>query len=272
MFLTPLYNSILEERKKKKILAKFEQNEIFQQYLPKKSATLNPENRMKFELNESLLSIVVGESGVGKTTEICNYAQQLREKEYPVIYFSIPKNSGYKLENVLNLIFGTSDEELINRTIEENYTKKDKVPTLILDNIHYAMIDGKVDEGLLNFLNVNLYQGLKMAIIMLSSVNRVAYEIQKCNVIFFLFFFFNYLGSGYRHRCDIIEIEPYSKQFIKQFLKTHTLLKEDAEFEKYISLFDGNLKSILKFSTSHQTLDGIFIFVLLKTNFLSRVD
>ena len=68
------------------------------------------------------------------------------------------------------------------------------------------------------------------------------------------------LGSGYRDRCKIKEIAPYSKDFIKSFLKSYSSLKDDADLEKYINLFDGNLQKILDFKTSHQNLEGIFIF------------
>ena len=165
--------------KRNKILDQFRKDEAFRKCLPENS-DLKPESRMHFEHNESILSVVVGESGIGKSTEICGYAKELREKGLPVIYFSFPKNAGYKFEDALNSIFGTSDEAIISQTIEENYTKKGIVATIIIDNIHYAVNNGKLDEGLLTFLNVRFFRELKMAIIMLSSVNSVGYEIKNC--------------------------------------------------------------------------------------------
>ena len=87
-------------------------------------------------------------------------------------------------------IFGTSDEQIIIETIRDNFTKKDIVPTLIIDNIHYAVINDKIDQDLLTFFNGQFYQGLKMAIIMLASVNGAAHEMNECNFFigFFLYF------------------------------------------------------------------------------------
>lgn len=137
------------------------------------------EERMKFSPDGSELSVVVGESGIGKTTEICQYVQELREAGKPVIYVSLDRHTEYSFENFLEKAFGTTNENLIIRTIRNHYFKKDIVPTLIIDNIHNALTDGKIDTGLLTFLNGQLYQGLNMSVIMLASINQDAYEIDK---------------------------------------------------------------------------------------------
>ena len=77
-------------------------------------------------------------------------------------------------DNRKQQIFGTSDERIIIQTIENNYTKK----RIIIDNIHSAVINEKIDESLLT----------KMDIIMLASVNGAAYEIDNCKIFFIIFF------------------------------------------------------------------------------------
>ena len=185
----PVYIDLYGEYKTKwHILKQFKTNISHLDFLPRNSnsgETLKQEKRMNFEPNKSILSVVVGESGIGKTTEICQYVEELRKAELPVIYVSLEKNTNFKFEDFMKEIFGTSDRRIIIETIENNYTKKGIVPTLIIDNIHYAVINEKIDTGLLTFLNGQFYQGLKMAIIMLASVNGAAYEIDNCKFTFF---------------------------------------------------------------------------------------
>jgi len=102
----------------------------------------------------------------------------------------LSKDTNYSFKNLLEKIFGTSDEQIIIETIRDNFTKKDIVPTLIIDNIHYAVINDKIDRGLLTFFNGQFYQGLKMAIIMLASVNGAAYEMNDCNFFHWILFIF----------------------------------------------------------------------------------
>ena len=181
--LTPYYKSYSEQnREEQKIEDRFYKNNAYQDFLPKKSfEAFKQEQRINFKPNESILAVMVGESGIGKTTEICQYAEKFSSEGHSVRYVNLDKNANYKFEELLKKIFGTSDEEMIIGTIRKQFTNKGKVPTLILDNIHYAVINEKIDQGLLTFLNGQLYQGLKMAIIMLASVNGAAYEIDKCN-------------------------------------------------------------------------------------------
>ena len=68
-----------------------------------------------------------------------------------------------------------------------------------------------------------------------------------------------YIGSGFHDRLKIKEIAPFSKEFIKAFLKSYSSLNGDSDHEKYIQLFDGNIKSMQKFISSKKTLQGIFI-------------
>ena len=70
------------------------------------------------------------------------------------------------------------------------------------------------------------------------------------------------LGSGYSGRMEIKEIEPFSKKFIKNFLRSCTPLKEESEIEKYIEMFDGNMKMIKYFIKSGKNLSGILIFFI----------
>ena len=188
---TPYYDVRFKEQSKTKMISdKFSEDDLFLRYLSHKSIEiLKPEQRMNFRPNEPTLTVVVGESGIGKTTEICHYAKELREAGHPVLYYTVEENP--KNNDFLYKIFGTSDTDMIMNSLEENFTKKNIFPTLIIDNIHHAVIDGKIDEGLLTFLNGKLYQGLDMQIIMLSSVNGAAYEMDNCKfVLNFIFLIF----------------------------------------------------------------------------------
>lgn len=71
------------------------------------------------------------------------------------------------------------------------------------------------------------------------------------------------LGSGYSGRMEIREIEPFSKKFIKNFLRSCTPLKEESDIEKYIEMFDGNMKMIKHFIKSGKNLSGIYYFLYL---------
>ena len=69
-----------EQWTKKNILDKFLKDETYLRYLPVNSVeTLKPEQRMNFMPNNSTITVVVGESGIGKATEICQYANELRK-------------------------------------------------------------------------------------------------------------------------------------------------------------------------------------------------
>ena len=71
--------------KEKGILHKFGKDDAYQMFLPKQTVeNLKPERRMNFTPNQSILSVVVGDSGIGKTAEICQYAKELREAGHPV--------------------------------------------------------------------------------------------------------------------------------------------------------------------------------------------
>ena len=129
-----------------------------------------------------LLAIIVGQSGIGKSTEICQYAKSLRENHFPVRCVDMSKDPdhAFDFQQFLQKTFGTSDENDIIKIISENYTEKHVVPTLIIDNVHRCLnSQGRIHEKLLDFLNSTCYQKLMMSVIMLSSVNTAAYEIEE---------------------------------------------------------------------------------------------
>ena len=102
----------------------------------------------------------------------------------PVLYISVNKDGGkFNRNKFYESNFGTSNTNEIVNTLSENYGIESKdCATLVIDNIDYCTDEkGKVDPGLLTFLNGQLYQGLKMCIILLSSINNIAYEIKKGN-------------------------------------------------------------------------------------------
>ena len=84
----------------------------------------------------------------------------------------------------------------------------------------------------------------------------------KAVIFSIVFFNYNFLGSGYSGRVKIIEIEPFSKEFIKQFLRSNKILETDSDIEKYQELFDGNMKSIWNFVDSKKTLEGIVFYLI----------
>ena len=94
----------------------------------------------------------------------------------------------------------------------------------------------------------------------------------KAVIFSIVFFNYNFLGSGYSGRVKIIEIEPFSKEFIKQFLRSNKILETDSDIEKYQELFDGNMKSIWNFVDSKKTLEGIDFYLIYDANLIERVD
>ena len=114
----PVYIDLYGEYKTKwHILKQFKKDKSHQKFLPKNTnsgETLKQEKRMNFEHNESILSVVVGESGIGKTTKIWRYADELRKGELPVLYVS-PRRTLTLFEDFMKQIFGTSDERSSSR-------------------------------------------------------------------------------------------------------------------------------------------------------------
>ena len=126
---------------------------------------------------------MVGESGIGKTTSVMAFAHKLHQKGQPVIVTSLEKNQKFDLEAFLIKVFGTNDRDLLETVLQNEFISKNKIPLLIIDNIHYALDENKkINEQLLTCLN-NFYQRRQLSVIMLSSVNNSAYEIMNC--IFF---------------------------------------------------------------------------------------
>ena len=180
------YKNLLEKKfQENLILNKFQKSDDF--IGPLKKAEINGkieiEQRIKITENKPILAVVVGENGIGKSTEICYYARELRNKGFPVIYVKLDKKKPFNYEKILSMIFGSSDETLISHFIWENFTQNNIIPTLIIDNIHLCIESEKqkIDEKLLTYLNGTCYQRLNMSIILLTSDNDAAYEIEKCN-------------------------------------------------------------------------------------------
>ena len=111
------------------------------------------------------------------------FAHKLHQKGQPVIVTSLEKNQKFDLEAFLIKVFGTNDRDLLETVLQNEFISKNKIPLLIIDNIHYALDEHKkINEQLLTFLN-NFYQRRQLSVIMLASVNNSAYEIKNC--IFF---------------------------------------------------------------------------------------
>lgn len=178
-FYGPSYHKKMERYERKKNLKNnFEKDESFN-YFSSNSFMPLDEERIHFPI-EPLLSVVVGQSGIGKSTEICEYAKTLRKNKNPVRYINMKENIPFSFEQFLRETFGTDDMAQIIQIIIENYTKKNVVPTLIIDNIHRCLDPkGKIHGTLIDFLNTTCFQQLQMAVIMLTSVNAAAYEIEN---------------------------------------------------------------------------------------------
>lgn len=184
--MKPQFKSYFKKKRQEKaILEKFRSNKKHLRFIERnlEAGSMRVEKRMNFSSDEPALLVVVGESGIGKTTEICKYVEEIRKTGHPALYVNMSLNKTYNFAQFLDETFGTSDSSLILNTIEKKFTKKGIVPTFIIDNIHYARVDDKIDTALLTFLNGEFYQGLKMSVIMVASINEAAYEIQSC--IFF---------------------------------------------------------------------------------------
>ena len=189
--MAPFYEDLVKkdetEKKKKRqeeaILQKFNSDGSHLQFLKQnlQAGNMVVEKRMNFSSNKPSLSVVVGESGIGKTTEICQNVEEIRKTGHPVLYVNMVLDKNYNFNEFLNQTFGTSDRSLIINTIQKNFIEKGIVPIFIIDNIHYALVDDKIDTALLTFLNGHFYQRLGMSVIMVASVNEAAYEIESCN-------------------------------------------------------------------------------------------
>jgi len=166
---------------KQNLIANFEKEKSFMAFPTNKNYEPLSENRINIQ-EGPILAVVVGQSGIGKSTEICQYAKTLREKKLPVRYvnMSIDQDQAFSFQEFLQKTFGTPDENTIIKIIYENYTEKNIVPTLIVDNVHRCInSQGKIHEKLLDFLNTTCFQQLRMAVFMLASVNTAAYEIEQ---------------------------------------------------------------------------------------------
>ena len=125
---------------------------------------------------ECSLLVIVGESGIGKSTALKEYAKKLRKENIPVMYISIERDKPFIFQSFLMDVFGTTNRNDFSNVIR----KFEMSPTLIVDNIQLAKNDdGTLNEKLLTFLNGFLMQSLGMKIILLSSQNRIASEIKS---------------------------------------------------------------------------------------------
>ena len=128
---------------------------------------------------ENRLTVLVGESGIGKSTSVCKYAKILRQQGSPVYYFCMNKRDkkSMTISSFLMDLFGTDNLQQIYDVIENNYTSKGKTATLIIDNIHFCQNKGVFCSSILTTLNNTFFQRLKMNVIMSSSVNDYAYRM-----------------------------------------------------------------------------------------------
>jgi len=166
---------------KRNLKENFEEEKSFMGFSTKQNYERLSESRINIP-EGPVLAVVVGQSGIGKSTEICAIAADLRAKKWPVNYVDIIKDPdhAFSFPEFQQKSFGTTDEKAIIKIIYENYTEKKIVPTLIIDNIHRCLnSQGKIHEKLLDFLNHICYQRLSMRVIMLASVNTAAYEIEE---------------------------------------------------------------------------------------------
>ena len=75
-------------------------------------------------------------------------------------------------------------------------------------------------------------------------------------LIYIFLFILSNLGSGFHNRLKIKEIQPFSNVFISQYLKQYSNLKDEVDIQKYIKLFDGNMKDIKAYIESKLSLTG----------------
>ena len=92
------------------IVQQFTSSEEHQNYLINDPDPLISE-RIKISKNTAALAIIVGESGIGKTTSICKFVQELRDNHKPVLYISVKKGSEdiFNLDQFYKDNFGTSN-------------------------------------------------------------------------------------------------------------------------------------------------------------------
>ena len=135
-------------------------------------------------LESADLTIIVGESGIGKSTAFKEYAKKLRKENLPVMYISIQEGKPFIFDSFLLAVFGTTDGNQFSKEISTFSNSA----TLIIDNIHLAKYqDNTLNTEFFTFLNQYLMQTLGMRIIMIASQNSVAYDI---NLSKFLILFY----------------------------------------------------------------------------------
>lgn len=179
-----LQKDVLNKPKEEFLSENFSKNQLYEDHLVAENDPIIID-RIPINKNEPTLAVVVGSSGIGKTTSICKYAKQLRDEGTPVLYISADKDKYYDKKTFLQENFGTSKKNEIYGILKKLYKGKTQSPaTIIIDNIHFCKIEkNKIDPDLLTFLH-KLHQGLKMSIILLTSAHNAGYGIQSGNIYF----------------------------------------------------------------------------------------
>ena len=178
-----------ENKLEKFIIEQFTKTTLYADFISRGNITDDPfiKSRLQIDKKVPTLAIVIGESGIGKTTSICKYVEGLRNSKdpVPVMFISVQKDpTKFNLKDFYESSFGTNDTVKIYETLRKLFGDREKTnkdpATIIIDNIQYCRDEnGKIHSGLLTFFNNILYQGLGMSIILTSSVNNAAYEIDQ---------------------------------------------------------------------------------------------
>ena len=171
----------------KEVFDLFTQRNFHLGYLDKLSKPLDPEicERIPIKADDSQnsISVIIGESGIGKTTAICAWTEELRNQQKAVHYMVANESSNYSYREFLKACFKTDDSDLIITALMQLKEKKKKV-FLVIDNIHYCKNQyNQIDTELLTFLNGILVKNLGMTVILLSSINNSAYEIKQSKIL-----------------------------------------------------------------------------------------
>ena len=195
--------------------------------------------------------VIAGESGIGKTTAFKSYVHQRRAQGLPSYYMKL--SSTDTLESMLKMCFNTDNKQLVLDSLKL-YSKKGKVPLLVIDDIQkaYSPNGDRFEPGILEFFQDFKANGGQ--VFLLSSVSSVAYKIRSY--------------SGYKGRSIVFEMEPRSWEVIQSYIKKevnkmrkYPLTEE--EIKEYCRLFDGNMLMLnWLYKDNSSTFTGKFCFSL----------